>query len=471
MKIPKKVLIALSASIVVVFVFTLFGQQGQPFKEIWEKLVELEQRKGALEGSSGGGDSNAANSKIITDHSISFTTPTIINSTKPNSTIPRIARDSKGKLYVVWRSEDKAKNSLDYFFCESWDDSASWSSPKRIAHEKYDYGGLGTSDLIVDGSDNLHFVWAEGYGAKFWPFDYILYRRLRYGGAWKRERKLSDGNPCHTTSPYPVIAANSNVLIAMWEHKFSYNIDFSISLDGGASWTKSGPLKHSFPYWYDEYCPQAVFDKSGKIHLVFTGEKVRNYMDKDAVYYCNSSDNGSTWTTPVQISSELSGYIEYYALRPYIACDPTGQKIVVSYTLSLYMFKYTYKYRSVCSVDGGATWSTPQTLHNLKYKSTYRDWIQQSLVMDDSENFHIFFYDKKKKHIVYHRQSKDSGRTWSKKQRISKKDAKNPFAIAGSNGELYVTWQRMVKKGKNYEYYLVFCKGQHNLAISGRVED
>jgi len=415
--------------------------------------------------SPGGGDSNTVNFKIITEDSISFTTPVVINSTKPNSTIPRIARDSKGTLYVVWRSTDEAKNSMDYFFSKSENAGTSWASLQRIANEKYDYGGMGASDLIVDGSDYLHFIWAEGYGWKWYPLDYVLYRRLPAGGSWTAEKELTDGEPCNENHVRPIIAAYNNVLMAIWEHKFNYDNDFSLSLNGGASWTTATSLKHSFPYYWDEYCPQAVYDKNGKLHLVFTGGKIQNYLDAFGVFYCNSSDNGSTWTNPIQISASLNGNIEYYGLRPYIACDPTGQKIVVSYTLSMYMLKYTYKYRSVQSVNGGATWTERQTLHELKYTSNFRDWIQQSLVIDNSGNFHIFFYDEvdnadSTTNELYHIRSKDNGRTWSKKQKISTQDAKNPFAIAGSNGKLYVTWERRVKKGDNYESYPVFCKSK-----------
>ncbi len=55
MKNKKTLLVSLSMFIAIVLVLSLFGQQGKPFEEIWEKLNELEQRIVTLEGSSGDG--------------------------------------------------------------------------------------------------------------------------------------------------------------------------------------------------------------------------------------------------------------------------------------------------------------------------------------------------------------------------------------------------------------------------------
>lgn len=55
MRSKKNVLVSLTAFIAIVLVLSLFGQQGKPFEEIWEKLNKLEQRIVDLEGSSGDG--------------------------------------------------------------------------------------------------------------------------------------------------------------------------------------------------------------------------------------------------------------------------------------------------------------------------------------------------------------------------------------------------------------------------------
>lgn len=155
------------------------------------------------------------------------------------------------------------------------------------------------------------------------------------------------------------------------------------------------------------HLPQVAVDNLGTIHLVVTDRKPGG-----SVIYVQSTDNGLTWTQPLEIS----------VMDSLSAATPDHPQLVIDNMGILHVFwaaNYPPEYLGreiyhVRSVDGGISWSLPT---QLSFSDTHEDWDAIPVVTVDAQD---------RLHLVWvcgnvsrcYRWSQDHGATWSDTQQL-----------------------------------------------------
>jgi hypothetical protein len=107
--------------------------------------------------------------------------------------------------------------------------------------------------------------------------------------------------------------------------------------------------------------PAAAVDSAGRMYVVWADCRFRRNCDGNTVVLTTSTD-GTTWTTPARVPG--TGFDSFV---PGIAADPAvpGRLAVVTYvrtSTGCALATCAYGVAVTRSVDGGATWGTPQRL-------------------------------------------------------------------------------------------------------------
>ena len=173
----------------------------------------------------------------------------------------------------------------------------------------------------------------------------------------------------HFRLPGMVVTAKGTLLIA-WEARVVGSdlgeIDLYIgrSTDGGIHFdsfclAKGGSF--SKEYGGLDYKtlnnPVMMIDTKGYIHLLFSYNAGYN-----GLFHCRSDDDGISWTTPMNILSQLGGCGEGYPDRQWLACgpthgvcSPTGRLIAPVWIATSNFSKYPVY--TIYSDDDGETWN------------------------------------------------------------------------------------------------------------------
>ena len=204
-----------------------------------------------------------------------------------------------------------------------------------------------------------------------------------------------------------VVALAASALIAQGQANFSPPIN--ISNTSGNSMSQ-----------------QIAVDSRGDINVVWTDNTPGNYV----LLFSRSTDGGSTFSTPLNVSNNTSATVE----APHIATDQAGNIYVgwedwVSSTNSSAQFSR--------SVNGGATFSTPTAISNGTAASAPRIAIDPTGAIDFAWSDNSAGYAS-----VFFSRSTDQGNTFSTPVNISNNPsgAGGPYLSLDPAGDIYIAW-------------------------------
>ncbi|MFZ6774379.1 sialidase family protein [Undibacterium sp. SXout7W] len=146
----------------------------------------------------------------------------------------------------------------------------------------------------------------------------------------------------------------------------------------------------------------AAFDLQGKLWIASkesAGEGNTGY-----VVLQSSTDMGKTWSQPLRVQSQAEAISADGENRPKLAFGPKGE-IYIAYTKPLAK-PYTGEIRFVRSLDGGASFSTPVTVHTNREEITHRF---ESMIVDRSGRIFIAWIDKRDGEAAKARKEKYTG--------------------------------------------------------------
>jgi len=150
---------------------------------------------------------------------------------------------------------------------------------------------------------------------------------------------------------------------------------------------------------------------------------------EDEIFFSKSTDNGVTWSTPVDIS-----FTEGASYSPDIAVDSSGNMHVVWYDNSSGNWEILY----TRSDDEGSIWTIPKNISNNTGASK-----KPSIIADKLNHLHIVWQDETTGNSeIFYTQSLDGGVTWSTKKDISNNGGASRNAVIASDNlnNLHVAW-------------------------------
>ncbi len=231
-------------------------------------------------------------------------------------------------------------------------------------------------------------------------------------------------------SSFPSVTTIGSNLYLVWQDSVNgdnNDIFFSKSTDGGSTWSSPlnlTPTRGSFIN--DELTPRIATD-GANLYVTYTFTA----SGSPEIFFLKSTDGGSTWSTPINISNNSSF---------------SGSPDIITVGNDLYVF---WKDRAPGafslffskSTDGGNTWSTPQFIA--------RDIDAPPRAATDGTNLYVVWNDNfvpppnGKFAEVFFSKSTDGGSTWSTPLiNISKSEfaASNSPQIVAIGPNLYVVW-------------------------------
>ena len=230
------------------------------------------------------------------------------------SWLPRIATDAKGTIFVLWQEIifSGGSHGGDILFARSEDAGKTFSQPinlsssiagdgkGRIDKDRWHNGSL---DLVVGADGTVYTAWTE-YEGRLWL------RRSNDGG-----RSFSEKLSVKTDKPAraPSLAVHGTTAYLAWTVGDDPGADIRVakSTDDAASFAAPVIVEKTRAY---SDAPKIAVDGEGVLHLVYgEGRRVR---------YARSSDGGSSFAPPRDISDGSSGF-------PALSLDAKGNVYVL----------------------------------------------------------------------------------------------------------------------------------------------
>jgi|GEM_PF-5836790 len=242
---------------------------------------------------------------------------------------------------------------------------------------------------IATDSEFTHVVWYNTYDGGNMT---IHYRRSSdYGATFDSVIPLTNNT---YPSEQPSIAADSGKVHLTWTENSSgvWSVAYKNSLNNGTSWSSKSILSSSS---YASYTSDVAVE-SNDVHMVWV---TRLSASQYVLYYNKSNNDGSTWGTATQI---LNRNTQVY--NPSIAVDSGTVHVtwVENYSGSYRLF---YKR----STDNGTSWSSPVELDSSVFEIT---WCGHPEITADSGRVHIVWMDRTSTWITCYIKSNDNGATW-----------------------------------------------------------
>ena len=357
-----------------------------------------------------------------TDGGTNFGTPVNISKNIGSSSSPQFAV-SGNNVYVVWQAQATGKYQI--LFAKSTDGGDTFSTPVNISNNS----GDSSFPKILVSENNIYVVWA--FTVTTTDFDILFSKSTDGGATFTTPVNLS--NTVRDTG-LPQMTVSGNNIYITWENNGSGNFDVFVAKSTDRGNTFSTPVNVS-KNSKSSGAPQIVAS-GNDVYVAWMDNTPGNYD----VFVAKSTDNASTFGTPVNVSNNTSdsGYQQ-------IALSENNLYVAWTDTIS----EINYDVLVSKSTDGGATFSTPV---NLSKNAGASGWPQVVV----SGNIYVMWEDiTTGNYDILVSKSTDGGATFGTPVNISNtKDDSNFKQMVLSDNNIYVVWQ----DGSKNQHEIFFAK-------------
>jgi photosystem II stability/assembly factor-like uncharacterized protein len=320
-----------------------------------------------------------------------------------------------GNYYIVWVDEGKILFKRSGDLGESWSDNQVLISSNNICG----------SPAIKSDYNYVYVVCHQFLG----DYEILFIYSTDFGQTWSSPQIIS-GMDSGSLNPQLEVAG-SNIFV-VWEQKTSLmnnksEINFIKSTDHGVSWSSIINLSNS-----EQIHSDGVQITLSVNNLYCSWLEYLSSTDND-INFSKSTDNGITWTAPVNITNDSDFQYNIYMT------DNGINNLYVAYENGVMLGSEIYLKKSS---DGGITWSVPQNITNNAGRSSnpcisifddhlYFLWSDNSHSIPANDSSDIFF-----------KWSSDFGITWSDLLNVSDNSSNSlgPRICYSVNGPLPAPW-------------------------------
>ncbi|MFC2156051.1 sialidase family protein, partial [Acidobacteriota bacterium] len=362
----------------------------------------------------GGGDSNSKNFTIRDKHN--FSAPILISGTLKDSLYPDIAVDSNGNVNVAWFDWPYLGN-CDIYYRRSTDFGATWDTIVNISNSTNDSKA---PSIAVDDTGNINVAWYDDYSS--YVHEIKFKRSTDSGATWGSTVTVSNYTG-YARRPDIALDSSGNLnLVWTGGNPGDYEIYFSRSTDNGATWSSFVNISNSSGL---SQSPVIAVDSSGNLNTAWYDNSPGNYE----IYFSRSTDNGTTWSTPVNVSNTTAT-----SYAPAIVVDTNGNLCIAWYDKKTNTWQVYFSR----STNNGTTWSTMQNVSNASVACSH-----PGIAVDSAVNINMVWSKNTwyNEPIIFGR-SIDNGANWSTPLDITNNpmSTMNPEISLDSNGNIYVVW-------------------------------
>lgn len=309
---------------------------------------------------------------------------------------------------------------------------AQWGSDVRLTNNAGEsYTAYNNGRCVAGSGDTIHVVWHDGRDGNC----EIYYKRSVDGGVnWGADTRLTD-DTCYSHDPAVAVAGSEVHVVWDDERDGNSEVFHKWSTDGGATW--SDDVLVTVASGSQGTSSVAVVDRY--VHVVWTDYTL---MGNSEVYHCRSTDGGTTWDTPAQMSYG-SGSSEGASVAAF------GSSVHVAWHDTRFgWWNNEIYYR--CSTDDGLTWGVET---RMTEDTTFSNLPSIAV---SGTNVHVVWEEMRDGNFeIYYKRSTDNGATWGADTRLTLDpgDSFCPSLIA-SGANVHLAWQDS-RDGNEEIYYKV----------------
>lgn len=296
---------------------------------------------------------------------------------------------------------------------------------------RVDNGSSYSRDPVVDVNTTgvIHAVWADYRNLA--NNDIYAAKSTNNGQSFVGDVRVDDSSAGNQMAPDMIIGSD-DVIHAVWQdgRGTSDDIYYCNSTDAGSSFNTNKRVDDSSS---GQQRNPAVTIRGIALHVVWEDTRNGNYD----VYYTKSTDNGDTWSTNVRVDNTGSGSSDQR--YPDIVVDTSGKIFVVwqdnrNGNWDIYF---------ASSTNGGTSFNT-----NIRVDDTGSGISQQeqpAVSLDSNDDLHVAWQDTRNTgYDIYYCNSTNSGASFNSDVHVddgSSGDQEFPAIVVDINDVIHVVWQ------------------------------
>jgi hypothetical protein len=282
---------------------------------------------------------------------------------------PAVAYDAKHDVWLISSLALNGGIGVAVLTSRSTDGGLNWGAPVTVATTTgfYDKNWIACDNTPTSAYyGHCYTTWDEAFSG-----DLLLSSTSSDGGkTWGPPKTTKD--QATGLGGQPLVQPTGEVVVPTLS-AFANAILSYRSINGGKSWQASVPVANISEHDVAGNLrtlplPSAEIDRSGRVYTVWQDCRFRSGCSSNDIVMSTSKD-GKSWTAPVRIPIDpVSSTVDHFI--PGLAVDNTTSGNSARLALTYYFYPDANCSQSTCqlhvgfvsSIDGGAHWSSPQTL-------------------------------------------------------------------------------------------------------------
>ena len=297
-----------------------------------------------------------------------------VNSTPPGPyarvSDPSVSYDAKHDAWLIASlGIDASASGVAVLVSRSTNGGLAWSAPVLVSSTT---GFYDKTWIVCDNTPtsshygNCYATWDDANAG-----DLLLTSTSSDGGLTWGPKKTTKGNAAGLGGQ-PLVQPGGRVIVPALS-AFANQVIAYRSRNGGTTWRNAKVVSNIIDHnpagnLRALPLPSAEVDASGKVYVVWQDCRFRAGCPSNDIVM-STSTNGRTWTPPVRIPIDpTNSTVDHFI--PGLAVDRTSSGNTARLALTYYFYPTANCTQATCqlsvgfvsSIDGGATWSVPQTL-------------------------------------------------------------------------------------------------------------